>query len=105
MAGRRAASSFRPRARADRRDTADPAVRGGERRPSHKGEPSMPSGPLAGLRVIDLTDDTGRFAAKMLAETGASVAQVVPAAPFAGPPMREPAAAARGGLLDWWYDG
>jgi crotonobetainyl-CoA:carnitine CoA-transferase CaiB-like acyl-CoA transferase len=41
----------------------------------------------------------------MLAETGASVAQVGAAPPFPGPPMRDPAAAARGGLLDWWYDG
>ena len=65
----------------------------------------MAVGPLAGLRVIELTDDTGRFAGKMLAETGASVAQVVEAPPFAGPPMRDAAAAARGGLLDWWYDG
>src|ERR1700716_3911425 len=65
----------------------------------------MATGPLAGLRVIELTDDTGRFAGKVLAETGASVAQVVEAAPFAGPAMRDPDGAARGGLLDWWYDG
>jgi crotonobetainyl-CoA:carnitine CoA-transferase CaiB-like acyl-CoA transferase len=65
----------------------------------------MAAGPLAGLRVIELTDDTGRFAGKMLAETGASVAQVVEAAPFPGPSMRDAAVGARGGLLDWWYDG
>ena len=60
-------------------------------------------GSLEGLRVIDLTDDTGRFAGKLLAETGASVAQLRPG--FPGPPMVDAAAAARGGLLDWWYDG
>jgi crotonobetainyl-CoA:carnitine CoA-transferase CaiB-like acyl-CoA transferase len=60
-------------------------------------------GVLRGLRVVDLTDDTGRFAGKLLAETGASVAQLRPA--FSGPAMVDPAAAARGGLLDWWYDG
>ena len=49
----------------------------------------MATGPLAGLRVIELTDDTGRFAGKMLAESGASVAQVVEAPPFAGPAMRD----------------
>jgi crotonobetainyl-CoA:carnitine CoA-transferase CaiB-like acyl-CoA transferase len=65
----------------------------------------MATGPLAGLRVIELTDDTGRFAGKVLAETGASVAQVVEALPFSGAPMRDAGPAARGGLLDWWYDG
>ena len=60
-------------------------------------------GSLENLRVIDLTDDTGRFAGKLLAETGASVAQLRPG--FPGPPMVDEAAAARGGLLDWWYDG
>ena len=62
----------------------------------------MPNGPLAGLRVIELTDDTGRFAGKVLAESGASVVQL--GAGFPGPSMRGDAAA-RGGLLDWWYDG
>jgi crotonobetainyl-CoA:carnitine CoA-transferase CaiB-like acyl-CoA transferase len=65
----------------------------------------MAVGPLAGVRVIELADDTGRFAGKMLAETGASVAQVSAVPPFAGPPMRDPEVTARGGLLDWWYDG
>src|SRR5436309_15212004 len=60
-------------------------------------------GALEGLRVLDLTDETGRFAGKLLAETGASVAQLRPA--FPGPAMVDPAAAERGGLLDWWYDG
>src|SRR5207245_8432944 len=61
------------------------------------------TGPLDGLRVIDLTDDSGRFATKLLAEAGASVVHVGRSAP--GPAMRADDAAARGGLLDWWYDG
>jgi crotonobetainyl-CoA:carnitine CoA-transferase CaiB-like acyl-CoA transferase len=65
----------------------------------------MTTGPLAGLRVVELTDDTGRFAGKVLAESGASVAQLISAKPFSGPPMRDAGAASRGGLLDWWYDG
>src|SRR3954452_13067866 len=65
----------------------------------------MSAGPLDGLRVIELSDDSGRFAGKVLTETGASVAQVVERPPFSGPPMRDAGAAARGGLLDWWYDG
>lgn len=60
------------------------------------------SGPLNGLRVIDLTDDLGRFGSKLLAEFGADVCR-----PFEwgsrGKPM--PIGAARfGGHLDWWFD-
>jgi crotonobetainyl-CoA:carnitine CoA-transferase CaiB-like acyl-CoA transferase len=62
----------------------------------------MGEGPLHGLRVIDLTDDTGRFASKLLAECGASVARIGQAG--SGPAMREKDAQHRGGLLDWWYD-
>ena len=51
--------------------------------------------PLEGLRVIDLTDDGGRFATKLLAECGASVARIGRGSP--GPAM----AAVAGGLLDW----
>ena len=36
----------------------------------------MGAGPLQGLRVIDLTDDMGRFATRLLCETGASVVQI-----------------------------
>ena len=36
------------------------------------------TGPLDGLRVIDLTDDSGRFATKLLAEAGASVVLLNP---------------------------
>lgn len=61
--------------------------------------------PLHGLRVVDLTDDSGRFATKLLAELGASVVRVHPGAGIShGPDMADPAAAARGGLLDWWYE-
>ncbi len=63
----------------------------------------MASGPLSGLRVVEMTGDEARLAGKMLAEAGASVVRVGPA--FDGPAMTEPAAAARGGLLDWWFDG
>jgi crotonobetainyl-CoA:carnitine CoA-transferase CaiB-like acyl-CoA transferase len=64
----------------------------------------MALGPLEGLRVIDLTDDSGRFATKLLAESGASVIRFGDAG-TRGPEMSAPDAAARGGLLDWWYDG
>ncbi|MEY2430795.1 MAG: benzylsuccinate CoA-transferase BbsE subunit, partial [Acidimicrobiaceae bacterium] len=63
----------------------------------------MAEGPLAGMRVVDLTDDSGRFATKLLAECGASVIRVGHGSP--GPEMRSDDAAERGGLLDWWYDG
>jgi crotonobetainyl-CoA:carnitine CoA-transferase CaiB-like acyl-CoA transferase len=63
----------------------------------------MGKGPLEGLRVVDLTDDSGRFATKLLAESGASVVQLRTGWP--GPTMRSEDTAARGGLLDWWYDG
>ena len=61
----------------------------------------MGNGPLVGLRVVELTDDTGRFAGKILAESGASVVRVKSG--FPGPPMGH--GGLRGGLLDWWYDG
>ncbi|MGH9006238.1 MAG: CoA transferase [Acidimicrobiales bacterium] len=60
-------------------------------------------GPLEGLRVLDVTDDSGRFATKLLAESGASVVQICPTTP--GPAMRDVEVVAQGGLLDWWYDG
>jgi crotonobetainyl-CoA:carnitine CoA-transferase CaiB-like acyl-CoA transferase len=63
----------------------------------------MAEGPLSGLRVIELTDDTGRFAGKLLAESGASVVRLTEG--FPGPAMADSGAAARGGVLDWWYDG
>jgi crotonobetainyl-CoA:carnitine CoA-transferase CaiB-like acyl-CoA transferase len=63
----------------------------------------MASGPLEGLRVIDLTDDSGRFATKLLSEAGASVVRIGQGSP--GLAMSAADARARGGLLDWWYDG
>jgi len=63
----------------------------------------MGDGPLDGLKVVDLTDDSGRFATKLLTECGASVVRVGTGTP--GPSMQSAAAASRGGLLDWWYDG
>ncbi len=59
-------------------------------------------GPLAGLRVVDLTDDLGRFATKLLAEYGATVHRPVGAG-SRGNPMPGPAGE-RGGVLDWWFD-
>ena len=60
-------------------------------------------GALSGLRVVDLTGDAGRFATKLLTEMGADVVRVGTAAP--GLPLADPAAAALGGVADWWYDG
>ena len=51
-----------------------------------------------------MTDDSGRFATKVLAELGASVVRVT-AAGSPGAPMANAAAAELGGVLDWWYDG
>jgi crotonobetainyl-CoA:carnitine CoA-transferase CaiB-like acyl-CoA transferase len=58
-------------------------------------------GALEGLRVLDLTDDSGRLTGKLLAEAGADVVRL--RAGTLGPPMSGPAAE-RGGLLTWWYD-
>jgi crotonobetainyl-CoA:carnitine CoA-transferase CaiB-like acyl-CoA transferase len=57
---------------------------------------------LTGLRVLDLSDESGRLAGKLLAELGADVVRLrrgVAGAPLPG------AAGERGGVLDWWYDG
>lgn len=59
------------------------------------------SGALEGLWVLDLTDDSGRLAGKLLAEAGAEVVRLRTRS--SGPTMVG-AAAERGGLLDWWYD-
>ena len=56
-------------------------------------------GPLAGVRVVDLTGNGGRFATKILAELGADVVRLRAGDP--GPRMRD----VSGGLLDWWFDG
>lgn len=65
----------------------------------------MTSSPLSGLRVLDLTDDSGRFATKLLAELGASVLRVHDGHGVThGPAMSDAAAAGHGALLDWWYD-
>lgn len=62
----------------------------------------MTGGPLAGLRVIDLTADLGRFGAKLLAELGADVVRPRGAGSRGRPmPGR---AGAWGGVLDWWFD-
>ncbi|MDA1074272.1 MAG: CoA transferase, partial [Proteobacteria bacterium] len=50
------------------------------------------------------TDDSGRFCTKLLTELGADVVRVsIAGSP--GHPMKDSAAASRGGVLDWWYDG
>jgi crotonobetainyl-CoA:carnitine CoA-transferase CaiB-like acyl-CoA transferase len=60
------------------------------------------TGPLQGLRVVDLTDDLGRFATKLLAELGAEVCRPLGSG-SRGRAM--PGAAGRwGGVLDWWFD-
>ena len=61
------------------------------------------TGPLHGLRVIDLTEDLGRFGAKLLAEFGAEVCRPVGAG-SSGRPMKGADAAPVGGVLDWWFD-
>ena len=66
-------------------------------------DPSAAHGALSGLRVVDLTGDTGRFATKLLAELGADVVRVGTGSP--GLPLADRAAAALGGVADWWYDG
>ncbi|MEM9130703.1 MAG: CoA transferase [Actinomycetota bacterium] len=60
------------------------------------------SGPLSGLRVLDLTDDLGRFGTKLLAEYGATVWRP----PRRGTPGNALTGAAGdfGGVLDWWFD-
>ncbi|MGI9614787.1 MAG: CoA transferase, partial [Acidimicrobiales bacterium] len=60
------------------------------------------AGPLAGLRVVDLTDDLGRFGTKLLAEFGADVCRPNG---WGSRGVSLPGAAGRlGGHLDWWYD-
>ena len=52
---------------------------------------------LAGLRVLDASDESGRLAGRLLAEMGADVVRIrrgVSGAPLPG------AAGARGGVLD-----
>ena len=66
-------------------------------------DPSVVHGALSGLRVVDLTGDAGRFATKLLSELGADVVRVGAGSP--GLPLADPAAAALGGVADWWYDG
>ena len=56
-------------------------------------------GALAGLKVVDLSDESGRMAGKLLAELGADVVRLRPGQP--GPAMVD----APGGVLDWWFDG
>ncbi len=75
---------------------------------SHADEPQLGDsglvhGALSGLRVVDLTGDVGRFATKLLTELGADVVRVGSGSP--GLPLADPAAAALGGVADWWYDG
>ncbi len=69
----------------------------------HGRDSSTVHGALSGLRVVDLTGDSGRFATKLLTELGADVVRVGTGA--AGLPLADPAAAALGGVADWWYDG
>ncbi|WP_423919375.1 CoA transferase [Candidatus Poriferisodalis sp.] len=71
--------------------------------PRQSRDPSAAQGALSGLRVVDLTGDPGRFATKLLTELGADVVRVGTGSP--GLPLTDRAAAALGGVADWWYDG
>ena len=62
----------------------------------------MTGGPLEGLRVVDLTNDSGRFATKLLAESGAGVLRL--GTGTSGPAMLATEADDVGGVADWWYD-
>jgi crotonobetainyl-CoA:carnitine CoA-transferase CaiB-like acyl-CoA transferase len=57
------------------------------------------TGPLAQVRVLDLTGGAGRYAGKLLAEYGAEVVRVRPGE--RGPDLADPDGP---GLLDWWHD-
>ncbi|MGB5756799.1 MAG: CoA transferase, partial [Acidimicrobiales bacterium] len=61
-------------------------------------------GPLAGVRVLDVTTELGRFAGKVLAELGADVLRVRPGEP--GPDLIPPPGSVGDGLglLDHWHD-
>ncbi|MEO5899260.1 MAG: CoA transferase, partial [Ilumatobacteraceae bacterium] len=56
-------------------------------------------GPLDGVRVVDLSDSSGRYAVKLLGEMGAEVVRLRSGEP--GAPMTT----VPGGLLEWWFDG
>ncbi|MGH1491643.1 MAG: CoA transferase [Acidimicrobiales bacterium] len=60
------------------------------------------SGPLTDLRVIDLTDDLGRFGTKLLAEFGAEVCR--PSGWGSSGRAMPGSAGGFGGHLDWWFD-
>ena len=74
--GRPTTSATAARSRGDRRSERQPGL--ADSRPARRGRrlSSTSDGPLDGLRVVELTDDTGRFAGKVLAESGASVARI-----------------------------
>ena len=67
----------------------------------------MATGPLSGLRVIELVDESGRFAGKVLAETGASVVQLAPTNVCKPLPANavDAAAMVKAGLLRRAHDG
>jgi crotonobetainyl-CoA:carnitine CoA-transferase CaiB-like acyl-CoA transferase len=56
----------------------------------------MAGGALEEVRVLGLTDDSGRFATKLLAEAGADVLEIATAPSTIDPDDRH--------LLDWWFD-
>ncbi len=60
------------------------------------------TGPLATLRIIDLTGDLGRYGTKVLAEAGATVWR--PAGRGSSGRTLPGRAGAFGGVLDWWFD-
>ena len=60
--------------------------------------PDRPPGPLANVRVIDLTDDRAIYAGKLLADLGADVSRIEPAA---GDPLRRRAPFHENGASLW----
>lgn len=60
-----------------------------------------PAGPLAGLRIIDMADERGAYATKLLADLGANVIRVL--APAAPPSVRPPVGGPSPIVIREWF--